>query len=99
VLLVQILLWHLLWLPAIWIPSDLLVAGRVGTLTAMSWATSVVYVALLAILVPTAGAVGAAAATTAYYLLYLAVSVGVFRRVNRRAEPAPDVTVADRLAA
>ncbi len=78
----QILIWHLLWLPVVWIPSDLLVRGRVGTQTALTWIDAALYVVLLVVLVPAFGAVGAASAGTARYLAFIVLSVAVWRRLG-----------------
>ncbi len=83
VLLFQILIWHLLWLPVVWIPGDLLVRGRAATVTGLNWIDAVFFVGLLFGLVPTFGAVGAACAGTARYLVFIVLSVVVWRRLCR----------------
>ncbi len=83
VLLFQILIWHLLWLPVVWIPGDLLVRGRAATVTGLNWIDAVFFVGLLFLLVPTFGAVGAACAGTARYLVFIGLSVAVWRRLCR----------------
>ena len=97
VVLFQILVWHLLWLPVVWIPSDLLVRGRAGTLTALTWIDAAVYMVLLIVLVPTYGAVGAACAGTARYLFFIVLSVVVWRRLGPHEAGA--VTVEETRAA
>jgi O-antigen/teichoic acid export membrane protein len=83
VLLLQILIWHLLWLPVAWIPSDLLVRGRAGTVTGLSWIDAAFFVGLLFVLVPTFGAVGAACAGTTRYLVFIVLSLTVWGRLGR----------------
>jgi len=83
VLLFQILIWHLLWLPVVWIPGDLLVRGRAATVTGLNWIDAVFFVGLLFLLVPTFGAVGAACAGTTRYLVFIVLSVVVWRRLCR----------------
>ncbi len=85
VILFQILIWHLLWLPVVWIPSDLLVRGRPATLTALNWIDAAFFVGLLFVLVPTFGAVGAACAGTTRYLAFIGLSVVVWRRLGPHA--------------
>ncbi len=82
VLLVQILIWHLLWLPVVWIPGDLLVRGRAGMLTGLNWIDAVFFVGLLFLLVPAFGPVGAACAGTTRYLVFIGLSVAVWRRLG-----------------
>jgi len=84
----QILVWHLLWLPVLWIPSDLLVRGRAGTLTALTWIDAALYMVALIVLVPRFGAVGAACAGTARYLVFIVLSVAVWRRLEKAGAPA-----------
>jgi O-antigen/teichoic acid export membrane protein len=83
VLLFQILIWHLLWLPVAWIPSDLLVRGRAGLVTGLSWIDAAFFVGLLFVLVPTFGAVGAACAGTTRYLVFIVLSLAVWGRLSR----------------
>ncbi len=78
----QILIWHLLWLPVVWIPGDLLVRGRPGTLTALTWIDAAFFIGLLFVLVPTFGPTGAACAGTARYLVFIGMSVAVWRRLG-----------------
>ncbi len=94
VVLFQILIWHLLWLPTVWIPSYLLVRGRAGTLTALLWLDALLFSVLLLALVPRFGALGAAWAWTARQLIWMGITVGALRRLG-----PPAHTVATRAAA
>ena len=78
VLLFQILIWQLLWLPLLWVAPLLLSIGRVRTVTALAWASALIYPILLLVLVPKAAAVGAAVATVCYHLAWLLMACAVF---------------------
>jgi O-antigen/teichoic acid export membrane protein len=93
VLLFQILIWHLLWLPVVWIPGDLLVRGRAATVTGLNWLDAVFFVGLLLLLVPSFGAVGAACAGTTRYLVFIVLSVVVWRRLGRAMPEAAAASV------
>ena len=83
VILVQILIWQLLWLPVVWIPSDLLIAGRPGLLMTINWIGAALLIALLLVLVPMAGGAGAAISLTSYQLAFVALAVWAYRRARR----------------
>ena len=52
-------------------------------MTGLNWIDAVFFVGLLFLLVPTFGAVGAACAGTARYLVFIGLSVAVWRRLCR----------------
>lgn len=81
--LLQILVWQLLWLPVVWIPSYLLVIGRAGTLTALTWIDAALFMAMLAVLVPALGATGAAWAMTARSIIWIGLMVLTLRRIGK----------------
>ena len=80
--LLQILVWQLLWLPVVWIPGYLLVIGRAGTLTALTWFDAALFMAMLAVLVPALGATGAAWAMTARSIVWIGLMVLTLRRIG-----------------
>ena len=81
--LLQILVWQLLWLPLVWIPSYFLVIGRAGTLTALTWIDAALFMFMLAALVPALGASGAAWAMTARSIVWIGLMVLTLRRISR----------------
>ncbi len=96
VILFQILIWHLLWLPTAWIPSYMLVRGRAGTLTALLWLDALLFSVLLIALVPRFGALGAACAWTARQLIWMGITLDALRRLG---PPAGTVATRRRVAA
>ncbi len=88
--LVQILVWHLLWLPTLWVPGSLLVLGRAGTLTALQWIDALIFVVLLAALVVPLGPVGAACVVTFRYLAWIGVNAALWRDTIRRTAATHD---------
>jgi stage V sporulation protein B len=81
--LLQILIWQFLWLPLIWLPGFLLSVGRPGVLTSLTWTGALIHLALVFALVPGLGAPGAAIATTAHQLLWVALATGIFLHLER----------------
>ncbi len=81
--LVQILAWHLLWLPTLWVAGHVLILGRAGTLTALQWIDALVFVALLWVVSARFGAVGTASVVTFRYLVWIGVNAILWRRTIR----------------
>ena len=96
VILFQILIWHLLWLPTAWILPSLLFLLRAGTLTALLWLEALLFSVLLIALVPRFGALGAACAWTARQLIWMGITLDALRRLG---PPAGTVATRRRVAA
>lgn len=78
--LTRILVWQLVWLPYLWVPGLLLALGRARTVTALTAADGIVYVALLILLVPAFGVTGAAIATVTRFAAWASVASAIGRR-------------------
>ncbi len=83
VVLTRIMLWQVVWTPMIWLPGLLLSVERARMLAGLNWFDAVVYLALLLILVPHSGALGAAVATLLRFLVWTAMALLVAAHVNR----------------
>jgi O-antigen/teichoic acid export membrane protein len=78
--LTQILVWQMVWLPYIWVPGLLLALGSARTVTALTAADGVAYLALLLVLVPSFGVTGAAVATVLRFAIWAVAAAELGRR-------------------
>jgi len=79
VVLLQVLVWRLVWVPLCWMPGYFLSLGRARLVAGLNWFDALVYVLLLLALVPSLGSLGAAIATTARCVLWIAVVAKLYR--------------------
>jgi O-antigen/teichoic acid export membrane protein len=86
--LVQIMVWQLVWVPYIWLPGLLLSLGRSRLVAGVTGADAAVYLALLFLLVPPFGAVGAAWATALRFAMWTIAAAAIGRQVDRGLEVA-----------
>jgi O-antigen/teichoic acid export membrane protein len=78
--LTRILVLQLVWLPYLWVPGLLLALGQARTVTALTAADGICYVALLFLLVPAFGVTGAAVATVTRFAIWASVASQLGRR-------------------
>jgi O-antigen/teichoic acid export membrane protein len=77
------MVWQLIWLPYLWVSGLMLSLGRARSVAWMTFADAGVYVVLLLILVPIAGATGAAWATLLRFALWTTAAAAVAARTDR----------------
>ncbi|QDS91039.1 colanic acid exporter [Rosistilla ulvae] len=82
-LLLQILVWQLLATCMAWVPGYLLALGMAGTQTLLVACDALIYLLLLAALIPTLGNVGAAIATTGRVVVWMTMASCVLRRLHQ----------------
>jgi PST family polysaccharide transporter len=89
ILLTQIMVWQVIWVPFTWLPPFLLAMERAGTVAALNYLDAMIYLILLLALVPFFGASGAAWGTLIRFVVALMIGLAVVAHVEKRmAAPA-----------
>jgi O-antigen/teichoic acid export membrane protein len=91
VIIFQILVWRILWLPLVWYPGAMLAIGRAGTVTGLSWFHAAVLLVCLVAFVPLYGGIGAAVASTTAQFLWIMGAVGSLMRLSSSTKQGQDV--------
>jgi O-antigen/teichoic acid export membrane protein len=86
--LLRIMIWQLVGVPFLWVPGLLLALGHPRRVAALATVDALAYLALLAALVPTFHATGAAVATLLRFVVWTALAIAFARRANREMDEA-----------
>ncbi|HXF63695.1 MAG TPA: flippase [Caldilineaceae bacterium] len=78
----QIMTFQIVWTVLIWFPAWMLSLELSRTLTILNWIDACIYIALLMLLIPPFGALGAAGATVIRYVVWTAMALGVFANIR-----------------
>ena len=80
-ILVQIMIWQIIWLTLVWFQSFMLATGYVKQNTAIIWGASILYIVALVILIPTLGIIGAAISILIQRFTWMVLALFTSRKI------------------